>query len=361
MGSLRLHGGAGFAGLREEWDELALVRPSPFHSHAWLSSWWDTYGTGEPIAAAVHGPDGALRAAALLRRTRSGGLAAAANDHSGDWGAVAIDADARATLYGAMAGLRAPTLTLASLRDDDEQAAAREALTARGRAVQLAPGNVSPFVALPDDLDALLAGRSANLRSQLGRRRRALEDAGELRLRTVGGGAQLDAAFAAFVSVEASGWKHATGTALSDDTRAASLYRRFAHAAAARGWLRLHLLELDGEVLAADLGCVMGDQAFLIKTGFAPEHAKRSPGLVLRGEVLRHLIGEGVRGYDLLGGPDAYKLRWTDDLRPRRTVRGFAGALGAGSRVYWSTARPLLAAAAHRSGGLRDRLRARGR
>jgi len=340
MPSLRFHGAEGFAALRDEWDALAARTPSPFLTHAWLAAWWTAFGAGEPVAAALHGDRDELLAAALLRRRRDGGLAATVNDHSGDWGAVAVDDGARAALWRALAARRGPTLTLARLRGDEEWATASAAARAAGRRVHVQPEQASPYLRMPGSFDDLLAARSANLRSQLRRRTRALERAGALELRTTTSGPRLDADFDAFVAVEGSGWKDRAGTSIARDAPAARLYRAFATAAAERGWLRLHLLELDGEVLAADLGCVIGDQAFLIKTGFATGHAERSPGLVLRGAVIRHLVDEGVRGYDLLGGPDAYKLRWTDELRPRASVRGFRGLAGAGPALWWRVARP---------------------
>jgi CelD/BcsL family acetyltransferase involved in cellulose biosynthesis len=353
-------GHAAFADLRDEWDDLARRDASPFITHAWLSSWLEAFGSGEPVAAVLRGPEGELRAGALFLRTRTG-LQAAANDFSDDWGAVAVDARARDELWRSVGRAGDTEVTLVNLRADHDPAGAAAALRDAGRRVHEAPQHASPYMHLADSFDAVLAERSSNLRSQVRRRQRAFERDGRLELRTTTGGPELEEAFAAFLGIEGSGWKDEVGTSLAGDPAATALYRTFAHRAARRGWLRLHLLTLDDEPIAGDYTCVMGDQAFMLKTGYAVTHAERSPGLVLRALAIRYLIEEsGVTGYDLLGGADAYKLRWTAETRPRTTVRGFAGSRGAALHAWWRTGRPALIRGrdAARSGLARVRERA---
>jgi CelD/BcsL family acetyltransferase involved in cellulose biosynthesis len=342
-----------FAALRNDWDRLAVRTPSPFLTHEWLSAWWRSFGRGRLCAVTLRDPSGALLAGALLHRRAPGGIAAAANVYSDDWDGVAADDEQRRELWRAVAGLSAPVLTLTHLRETGPSArAAREALTRAGWRVHVAAGPESPYLELPDSFDALLGSRSRNLRSQLGRRQRALERRGRLAFRTTTGGPGLERDLDAFVRVEASGWKTRERSAIASNPRTERLYREFARAAAERGWLRLHLLELDGVAVAADLNFVIGSSAFLVKTGFEESYADASPGLVLRGEVLRASIEEGLRDYDFLGGPDGYKLRWTSTIRRRVTVRGFRGAAGVPPEAYRRALRPALKRR-------RDKLRAR--
>jgi CelD/BcsL family acetyltransferase involved in cellulose biosynthesis len=197
---------------------------------------------------------------------------------------------------------------------------------------------------------------SRNLRSQLGRRRRALEREGSLGFRTaVGGDEELERDLAAFFRVESSGWKSGTGTAILSDPRTERLYTDFTRAAAAAGWLRLHLLELDGVPVAADLNCVFAGGMFLVKTGFDKRYGQFSPGLVLRGEVLRAAVQEGCRFYDFLGGPDGYKLRWTTELRPRMAIRAYRGAVRP-LALYHARLRPVLKAGVGRARALKGEL-----
>jgi CelD/BcsL family acetyltransferase involved in cellulose biosynthesis len=342
-GSFELYGPDRFAQLRDAWDALAVREASPFLTHAWLSSWAEAFGSGDLVVAVLRGSDGELRAGALFLRTRTGSLRAAANAFSDDWGAVAVDDEARSELWRAVAATAGAEVVLRNLRADHAPDAAAAALAATGRRVHRVVEHASPYMRLAGSFDGVLAGRSSNLRSQVRRRRRALERAGRLELHTTTGGSELDRAFDAFVAIEGSGWKTEAGTALAGDPAARALYRAFAHRAADRGWLRLHLLTLDGRPLAGDFACVIGDQAFMLKTGYDAAHAGLSPGFVLRAEAIRYLIEQdGATGYDLLGGPDAYKLRWTGETRPHVTVRGFDGPRGAALHGWWRAGRPAL-------------------
>jgi CelD/BcsL family acetyltransferase involved in cellulose biosynthesis len=332
-----------------EWNALAEAQRSPFLTVEWLEAWWEAFGHGEPEVVTVGNGD--LRAAAFLARDGTR-LTAPANDHSGDWDVLAADEDARNAVWDRVAALGAPVLALPAMHEPAAERLAREVLRPRGYRVVAEVGPESPFLELPASYDELLAAKSRNFRSQLGRRRRGLEKEGELVFRTTLGGPSLDEDLDAMLRVEAAGWKSTEGTAILSDARTQSLYRAFAHVAAERGWLRLHLLELDGRAIAADYSLVFAGGEFLLKTGFDEEWGRLSPGLVLRGEVLRRAIEEGLGYYDFLGGPDHYKLRWTEELRPRATLRAFRGARGAGPYLYRSRVRPLLKAA-------RGRLRAR--
>ena len=92
--------------------------------------------------------------------------------------------------------------------------------------------------------------------------------------------------------------------------------------------------------IAGDFGCAFAGGGFLLKTGFDERFARFSPGLVLRGAVLRAAIAEGLRSYDFLGGPDPYKARWASGARPRVAVSGYRGAWRAAGRVPGLRAAP---------------------
>jgi CelD/BcsL family acetyltransferase involved in cellulose biosynthesis len=347
-----VHRGAqAFEALRDEWDALAEAdAPSPYTTHAWLSAYLAAFGDGDRVVCpAIHAADGALLAAACLLTDGLGGLVAATNDHSGDWGTVAADDAARRELWSALAGRHSRWLVLSHLVTSGPcLPVARAALSAEGYRIVPALGNRSPYLVLPATFDELLMTGSRNLRSQVARRGRQLEREGRLELRTETGGDRLDRDLAAFFEVEASGWKARRGTAIRDSGATEDVYRRFAHNAAARGWLRLHLLELDGRLVAGDLGCAIGGIGFLVKTGFDEDLARLSPGLVLRARVLAASIDEGLRGYDFLGPDDAYKLRWTSTVRPRVTLRAFRGPAAVPATVWWRGMRPALKRASAR-------------
>ncbi len=137
--------------------------------------------------------------------------------------------------------------------------------------------------------------------------------------------------------MEASGWKGQEGTAIISNAASETLYRGFAREASQQGWLRLYLLELDGRVIAGQLATSLGGEMFLLKTGFDEARATLSPGFLLTAEVISHAIAEGLRGVDMQGRADDYKMIWADTVRPRQRFRVFRGPMGRLAQRGWNS------------------------
>ncbi len=328
---------AELAAIAGPWDALATATPTPFLTSAWVLAWWRA--AHRPVRCVLlRDMDGRLRAGATVQELPGRGVRGAADVHSGDWGVVAADPVARNAAWRRLARLAHPVARL-RLPALDESAAggARDALEPLGFHLVELDRLESPALALPASYDELLAGVSRNLRSQLGRSRRALEREGQLALRTVAEPHTFAADLERFLRLEAAGWKGRQGTAVLASERTARLYRDFAQTAFADGRLRLLLLELDGVLVAGDLSCRVGQRTALLKTAYAEARAVQRPGLVLRGEALRAALEDGSTEYDFLGGPDSYKTRWGGELRPRRELLAVRGPwrLEAAYRERW--------------------------
>jgi CelD/BcsL family acetyltransferase involved in cellulose biosynthesis len=327
--------------IADEWNGLAArSAASPFLTVDWLLSWWTAYQHGTPAIQVLRDARGRL-IGGLAGARRHGWLSSASNEQSGNWGAIAPDVAGREAVWAWLSATAPRRVRLMEMMADDATVAARH-LAAQGFQLMRRAGARSPYLRLPDDFETLIASVSRNLRSQVVRRRRALENTGDLRLRTVTGGEEAEIAFEHVLRLEAAGWKGRQGTAMLTDPELLSLHRTFARRAASRGWLRLYLLELDGELIAADYGCSFAGQGFLLKTAYDERYHQLSPGLVLRAEVLRACIEEGLSGYDFLGGSEAYKLRWASEIRERVCVTAYRGRSTLPDRLYWSRVRPRL-------------------
>ena len=103
--------------------------------------------------------------------------------------------------------------------------------------------------------------------------------------------------------------------------------------AAAQGWLRLGILTLDAQPIAAQLWIVKDGVASIYKLAYDERCGRFSPGSVLSAHMMQHCIDhDQVRVVDYLTGDDAYKKDWMSHRRERTgliafnpaTVRGFA-------------------------------------
>lgn len=78
-----------------------------------------------------------------------------------------------------------------------------------------------------------------------------------------------------------------------------------------RGWLRLGLLTIDGEAIAAQLWMVHNKTAYIYKLAYIKSFRNYSPGTILTNALVKHVIEtDGVDKIDFLTGADSFKLDW---------------------------------------------------
>ena len=101
-----------------------------------------------------------------------------------------------------------------------------------------------------------------------------------------------------------------------------------------RGWLRFYHLEVDGVIRASQFGFAFNGILYSLQEAF--DYNFRPPGVggvgvVLRGMAIKHCIGEGMHGYDFLGGIEEFKTRWGTKTHYVQRVRigspGLSGTL----------------------------------
>lgn len=332
-----------------EWDRLAEPAGSPFLATGWLCAWWSSLGR-RGLLLTLRDANGNLRAGGCWHRPARKRLDSATDVHSEDWDVVATDDAARAELWRrAAAHAEADRVEAARLpASGPSSELAGAALAAAGFQIVLTRGSPSPYLELPRTSEELLASVSRRLRARLRQYRRALERTGRLASRNATA-ESLERDLETFLRLEAAGWKGKAGTAILSDGRTARLYRGAARAFADVGWLRLQLLEVDGNAVAGDLSCFFAGSFHLVKTAFDERHAASSPGLLMREESLRGAVEEGARRYEFLGAPDPYKMRWGAALRERSTLSAYRGPWGSVHVMYRRNLRPVLKSARDRA------------
>lgn len=88
--------------------------------------------------------------------------------------------------------------------------------------------------------------------------------------------------------------------------------------AADQGQLRLGLLWLEGEVVAAQVWIVTAGKAHIFKLAYQAGFERFSVGSVLTAALMQHVMDvDGVREVDYLTGDDSYKKDWMSHRRER--------------------------------------------
>lgn len=186
----------------------------------------------------------------------------------------------------------------------------------------------------PGGFEVYWATRPSALRNTVARARKRLDRHGDWHLEIVTGERPgLDAAIGAYVSVYNRSWK----TPEPNPAFMPGLIRL----AAQQGWLRLGLVHVAGEPVAAQLWLVAGGKANIFKLAYVKGQEKLSAGSVLTADLMRHVMDvDGVQEVDFLSGDDPYKADWMEQRRERIGLVAF-------DKRHW---RGWLAATRHRLG-----------
>jgi CelD/BcsL family acetyltransferase involved in cellulose biosynthesis len=90
----------------------------------------------------------------------------------------------------------------------------------------------------------------------------------------------------------------------------------------AAGQLRLHVLKLDGRVIAANYVLQGCGEAMSHIHAYDPAFAAFGPGWLLTAYALEQAVRDGARTFDFLRGREAYKYAWgaTDRPQVRRRI-----------------------------------------
>ena len=158
-----------------------------------------------------------------------------------------------------------------------------------------------------------MASRSRNLRSNIRSSRRRMEREHEVRFRRAEP-ATVERDFTTLLDLHRRRWAE-RGEPGAIPTWSEPFHRAFAAAAAARGWLRLHVLELDGTPAAAWYGWRHGSRTYFYQSGFDPAMAHFGLGALMLAHTIEEAAGEGAAVYDMLWGDEGYKSRFATGRR----------------------------------------------
>jgi CelD/BcsL family acetyltransferase involved in cellulose biosynthesis len=314
-------------GLASEWRVLAEQRGNPFVTPDWFVAWLKAYGPQyEPHVAVVRNPDGRLRGVVPLVASREHRRVTLLSCRGDRFQPVAAAGDEEGVAQAAAAVLAPGDRSFRSMVLDNVDSAAGwwEALarsSPAGLTVVRRPETELPFVDLQGlTWDEYLAGRSRQLRNQLGRKMRALHRDHTVRLRRTSQPEELIRDLDSLFALHQARWVDRGDNSAFDKPAVRRFHEMFARAALERGWLRLYLLEVDETPIAAQYGWLIGDRWSYLQAGLDPRWSRYSPGFLLLGETIREAIEQGASEYDLLLGDEAYKFRFATGSRHGRGI-----------------------------------------
>jgi CelD/BcsL family acetyltransferase involved in cellulose biosynthesis len=306
-----------------EWDQLAVQASRPYCAPAWLLPWW------RHVA-----PEGAKLAVVIVREgARLIGVAPfwAQRRKPGLWDYSLLGTDIASRIEplaerGATA--EAATAVAAALTDTDPHpdlvrleglpagsewpAHLVSAWPGRRRPwLHKRPSTGAPTVALrAGDLDAWLAGRSANFRQQMRRARRKLEKQGAV-FRVSESADDLESDLAEFARLHHARWDWRGGSE-SLPPGAEAMLREAGAALLGEGRFQLASIEMDGKVVNSQLFVAAGREISYWNGGFDDAYARYKPSYVGLVDAIGHALDRGDARLDLGPGEQDYKYRFAD-------------------------------------------------
>jgi CelD/BcsL family acetyltransferase involved in cellulose biosynthesis len=320
------------------WDELALIRTAwgellaesssrtIFLTWEWLKPWWDAFGEGRQIIAlAASDDEGGLAGLALLsseRRRIVTGITLKTLRLLGD-GSTDSDTLDFIVREGYEGPFVKSVLDWCAQHESEwdilelntvpqPSAVARELqneFAARGW-VCWQRENVHQIVALPGKWEEYLSSLSKNMRASVNSKMRKLEKRYQVQRRKCESPEELSEFLDQLYRMHTMRWSllEQSGSFFLPARR--QFYTEMARAFLQRGWLDFWLLELNGKPAAAEFGFHYGKTYYFLQTGFDPAYFADSVGFVLKAQIFRELIKQGMEAYDFLGDDDPYKQRW---------------------------------------------------
>ena len=335
MNVTRIQSSADFQSLVGEWSSLQEhAATSIFQTWHWQFPWWKHYGAGRSLYLLVaRRHDGELAGVLPLYLDRESILpgwgvrvlrmVGTGGDTTPDYldAIVAPGADQPAVFASLLSYLREhqrewDCLRLSDLAEDSPFASAlrkwndaprwawKESMAARISYLTL-PGSWDDY------LGALGRDRRYTIRSL---RKKFLALAGA-RFFTWEAGRDIDAAFARLAALHHARWESKD----EDHAFSSDAYNGFhldvMRECHARGWLRIHCMELENEIIAMYYCYAWRGTTYYFQGGFDPRHEKLRPGLSLMGYAIEQAIGEGQQQFDMLRGEYEYKKQWAKQER----------------------------------------------
>ena len=204
-----------------------------------------------------------------------------------------------------------------------------------GQSIQ--PMEPCPYLTLPTEWDELTKKLGKKTRSNLGYYERLLQKTFPDAHSFLADKETLEAGMTALFELHQKRWNARWLPGVLGSNRVQTFHREIATRFLEKGWLRLHLIEIEGTIRSVLYCFATGGRTFYYLGGFAPELSKYSLGTLLTAHAIQKAIAEGHTEFDFLRGSEPYKYKWMPEerinqrfllLRSRRGLGELPGRAG---------------------------------
>jgi len=166
------------------------------------------------------------------------------------------------------------------------------------------------YVTLPETWEGYLASMHYNFRKKLRHFMKRLEKSHSVEFTQCPTKENLSLELESLFALHQKHWEGEFHEGSFSNVQRKKFYHDMANYFLEKNWLRLYSLKVDGQFTAHQYCFEYNNKVFSLQDGFDPDWGDKRVARILRGYVLRDLIGRGVKEYDFLGELSEYKKKW---------------------------------------------------
>jgi CelD/BcsL family acetyltransferase involved in cellulose biosynthesis len=336
-----------FSSIKAEWQRLfAASGCSPFLDWEWMFAWYNSFaGNKSPYVLKAFREDKLIGILPMIieekkllgmrfKQLSLMGEGPGGADHLGVISRPEDRSDSLSAIFDYLRDERHfDLIRLENLAEDSDTVVLLKSLgrTKKGPGLRFSESvtDVCPQIDLTGGWEAILhrSKRAANFK----RRLRKIEKMNGFEYRSLTSPDETAAAFERFIRLHDKRRAGIGGSELSGHPRLISFQRSLIPGMARAGLIRFDELWVEGECRSSVYGLDDGQTFYYYNSGFDPDYAHQSVGLVLLGLSVKNAAARGCSVYDFLRGGEAYKFDWATRSTNFITVswnRGTARAVG---------------------------------
>ncbi len=309
----------GLSALEPEWRALAESdeRATIYQTWEWNEAWWRCFGRGKLLHLLEMRDGGTLVGVAPLYISRHLGTpirrAAFLGTGVSDYlDLICAPGAGQATAQAALAYLQREAPADAA---DLQQLAPHAHCLEHAAGLQSLPQEPCPYVPLPTTVKEWLSSLGKKMRENLRYSERLLHRSFTTVEFALADSDNLHECMEQLFTLHQKRWRARSLPGVLGGARVRAFHHLVARRFLDRGWLRLHILRLDGHTVSALYCFRYGPRTYYYLGGFDPTLARYSLGTLLTARAIQHAIEEGCAEFDFLRGNEPYKARWTSLCR----------------------------------------------
>src|SRR5262249_14254985 len=188
--------------------------------------------------------------------------------------------------------------------------------------VQPVSTDLALYLELPDNYTEFLQGLGTSLKREIRKDRRTAASKGH-RFRVIDDPREFDEAFAILIKLHQSRWNSRGEPGVFGNARFRAFHELLAGRLLGRDRLKLFVLEVGGEPIAALMAFTYDRKVLLYQSGFlAGRRVLLHPGSAIRDMAIEWSIAQGYTEWDFMKTqPGSYKYRWSSQGRELAAIR----------------------------------------